>query len=96
MGTKAKTSEARSGVAAKLIAKAQARTNARPLPELALEDVREICAYNDTVPRFDSQRRVSIETMCATLRAHYGWLGGEKALNRACREQLGRKSFATA
>lgn len=95
MGTKAKTSEARRGVAAKLIADAKTR-GAGALPELALEDVREICAYNDTVPKHNHTCRVSIVQMCETLKAHYGWNGGEKALNTACRAQLGRKSFTTA
>jgi len=105
MGTKAKSGVKHDALAATIrrskhatsaqLLIAKARQNARrtaPLPEHAVEHLREICDYNDETR--DPNARVSKPMVLESLKAHFGWSGGRDALDAVCREQLGRASFA--
>jgi hypothetical protein len=80
----------RAPAAAKLIAAAKARQFTAAPPELA--ELREVLAYNDTVP---FRARVSAEDAIDMLAKH-GWTCTTRAgLDSMCRRVLGRKTYGT-
>jgi hypothetical protein len=97
MGTEAKRSskagkQGRVSSAAALIAAAQSKSiRTSMLSEHGVEHLRELCDYNDTARH---SNRVTKADTRSSLRRHFGWHGGDDALDTVCREQLGRESFA--
>lgn len=78
--------------AAKLIAAAKARQFTAAPPEAALAGLREVLAYNDTVPL---RARVSADDAIAML-AEHGWTcRSRQGLDSLCRRVLGRKTYGT-
>ena len=78
--------------AAKLIAAAKARQFTAAPPEAALAELREVLAYNDTVP---FRARVSADDAIDMLGKH-GWpCKSRTALDTMCRRAMGRKSYGT-
>lgn len=81
-----------SGLATALIAAAKARQFTAAPPEAALTELREVLAYNDTVP---VRARVSAADATDMLAAH-GWTcTSREGLDSLCRRVLGRKSYGT-
>lgn len=78
--------------AAALIAAAKQRQFTAAPPEAALADLREIIAYNDTVPL---RARVSADDAINMLGKH-GWTcRSRQGLDSLCRRVLGRKTYGT-
>jgi hypothetical protein len=82
----------RAPAAANLIAAAKARQFTAAPPEAALAELREVLAYNDTVP---FRARVSAEDAIDMLAKH-GWTCTTRSgLDSMCRRVLGRKTYGT-
>jgi hypothetical protein len=78
--------------AERAIANAQARQRLPDLTPEAAEELRKLCAYNDACA--ESIKRVGAPYALIVL-ANYGWPGKSyAALNKVCRIQLGRRSYA--
>jgi plasmid stabilization system protein ParE len=90
-----KSTHAPSSVAdpvAALIAGAVKHTAPDFSPE-ATEALQKIFAHNDALPQFGRCGRVSRGEVVAMLNTHFGWLGGEHALENAVKRVFGRKSW---
>ena len=76
------------------IAAAKARSRLSDLTPAALKELRELCEHNDA--QITKLNRVAAGVAIEILRGH-GWNGASPAaLNKICREQLGRASYASA
>jgi hypothetical protein len=85
---------AKSQSASDLIAAAKARSAPAKLSAKALRELRAVVEHNDVVGARNSLR-VNGDKTVAMLQTH-GWPGRtHKALDKLCRESLGRKSFGT-
>lgn len=83
--TSAKTS------AAEVIKSALDRSRVAELNDSAIAALSEILAHNDT--QSNHMRRVGAPTCIRMLQSH-GWVGATpRALDKACRDQLGRTSY---
>lgn len=76
-----------------LIAKAQTKV-LTPFPEEAREAMLKIFAHNDSCSRSGSGR-VSRAAAVDMLREHFGFTGGEAALESACKRVFGRRTFGS-
>lgn len=80
--------------AATLIAEVERRSKIPPPSERVLDELRELLRYNDEQPI--RMRHVSAERAISHLQTH-GWAGRTReAINKVCRQELGRKSYAEA
>lgn len=68
---------------------------AGPIPnDTAMSELRKVLAYNDSVS--DPRKRVSCEATAEMLHS-LGWpCKSKKALERLCKVELGRRSYASA
>jgi hypothetical protein len=75
-----------------LVNQAKAQNQARKLTDSQKKELLEVIAHNDTLGAHDSAKRVSKAKTIAMLES-LGYTLTEKALDRVCVQQLGRKGF---